>query len=94
MLKLNGFLSRALGTALRRMREGPLPEVREVDWSEWEHSVAAWDDSQSKAADAARAPGAKRLIGALPEVIESDWSVWEESVQAIERARRRRDGRE
>ena len=95
MLKLKGVLSRKVAAAMRRMREGPLPEVREVDWSEWEQSVAAWEDLAMQPPEAPAAPthfasSRERAPGRVPEAIERDWAVWEESVQAIERARQRR----
>jgi hypothetical protein len=94
VLKLKGVLSRKVAAALRRMREGPLPEVSEVDWSEWEQSVAAWDDSATKQPHppATAASSKERARGSVPDAVEADWTVWEESVQAIERARRRRSG--
>lgn len=99
MLKLKGVWSRTVAAALRRMREGPLPEVREVDWSEWEQSVAAWEDSTMKQPEVAAAPvppagGQQRVPALVPDAVERDWAVWEESVQAIQRARRGRSGRE
>lgn len=95
-MRFKGVLSRTLAAALRRMRTGPLPEVREVDWSEWEQSVAAWEDSVTKPAEAP-VPGGKRrehtIADNAPDVSETDWATWEESVRAIERARQR-SGRE
>lgn len=53
------------GAALRRMR-GPLPEVSEVPWSEWEDTVSALD-----ALDRAPAAQADDVT-----VTDSDWATW------------------
>lgn len=39
--------------SLSRLSRGPLPEVSEVDWSEWESCVSAW---QGPAPSPAAAP--------------------------------------
>jgi hypothetical protein len=53
------------GAALRRMR-GPLPEVSEVPWSEWEDTVSALDAAESEPAAKAHAV----------TVTDSDWATW------------------
>jgi hypothetical protein len=54
-----------VGAALRRMR-GPLPEVSEVPWSEWEDTVSALDAAESEPAAQAHAV----------TVTDSDWATW------------------
>jgi hypothetical protein len=87
------LVPRPLLAALRRMRGGPLPRVSEVDWSEWEHSVAAWEESHAPVAgagaDGGKRNGRKRSATALPEVSESDWAAWEDSMRAIEQAKKK-----
>lgn len=56
-----------MGAALRRMR-GPLPEVSEVPWSEWEDTVSAWDAAKAVPAPA---PQAQAVT-----VTDSDWGAW------------------
>jgi hypothetical protein len=65
------FLRASVATALRRMR-GPLPEVSEVPWSEWEDTVNAWD-----AADTGPATEAPAVT-----VTDSDWATWIATVKA------------
>jgi hypothetical protein len=88
------IVPRQLLAALRRTRGGPLPEVSEVDWSEWEQSVAAWDDSHAPEASADAAGRQQRperkAAAALPEVSESSWAAWEDSVRAIDKARKKK----
>jgi hypothetical protein len=56
-----------MGAALRRMR-GPLPEVSEVPWSEWEDTVSALDGAETASAPAAQAQAVT--------VTDSDWATW------------------
>jgi hypothetical protein len=58
-------LRASVGAALRRMR-GPLPEVSEVPWSEWEDTVSALD-----AADSGSPATAEAVT-----VTDSDWATW------------------
>jgi hypothetical protein len=69
-------------------RGAPLPEVSEVDWSEWENSVLHSElDSLLSGPAPLPAPIKPKdkpdrpTASALPEVHEVDWSVWEESMR-------------
>jgi hypothetical protein len=58
-------LRASVSAALRRMR-GPLPEVSEVPWSEWEDTVSALDAAETGPAAQAQAV----------TVTDSDWATW------------------
>jgi hypothetical protein len=65
----------------------PLPEVSEVDWSEWESSMLMSELdallAQSEPLPAAATDGpepAYAKVSAPPEVREVEWSEWEDSV--------------
>lgn len=54
----------------------PLPEVQEVDWSEWEASVAVWLDSDT-VLDISDA----QAVHPVAAPVEVDWHTWERAVQ-------------
>ncbi len=58
---------------------GPLPEVREGDWAQWEASVAAGKDSDTRL-DASEAQG----LHPIPAPVEVDWTTWEQVLLASE----------
>lgn len=77
MTKLSArqFLRTSVASALRRMR-GPLPEVSEVPWSEWEDTVAASEPPDTGPAS--------EHAGAVT-VTDSDWATWVATLRANRR---------
>jgi hypothetical protein len=54
---------------------GPLPEVQESSWVEWEETVAAWNESEAETSQVAHA------VHPVPQPDEVGWAVWEQAVQ-------------
>jgi hypothetical protein len=54
---------------------GPLPEVQESSWADWEDSVAA---------DLLVEESAARALHPVPEPTDVAWDVWERASQGVE----------
>jgi hypothetical protein len=72
---MNRLLGRLRGFVSNR---GPLPEVHESDWTQWEACIAASIDSDT----AVQESDAEALR--LVEPVEVDWATWEQTLQAPE----------
>ncbi len=76
------FLPRGLLESLNRLVRGPLPEVSEVDWSEWESTVSASDE---KSVEEPSGWGRTQTgCETVPDLLDPDGEPWSrlESVSA------------